>query len=87
MPLIDFFSKPNVTYEFYDRYLEHKYLDRPIWISDFCGFNKLPTLADRKPWIFWQYSERVKITGVSTSVDLDVFNDTRSQFDRLVTTN
>jgi lysozyme len=76
-----------VTYEFYDRYLQHKYPDYPIWISDFYSLNKLPTLADGKPWLFWQYSERGRITGISTPVDLNVFNGNKSQFDRLVTTN
>lgn len=73
-----------VTYEFYDRYLKHKYPTNPIWISDFYSFNKSPTLADRKPWLFWQYSERGRIDGISTFVDLNVFSGTKSQFERLV---
>jgi lysozyme len=73
-----------VTYEFYDRYLQHKYPNTPIWISDFYSFNKLPTLSDSKPWLFWQYSERGRIAGISTLVDLNVFSGTKSQFERLV---
>lgn len=73
-----------VTYEFYDRYLQHKYPNNSIWISDFYSFNKLPTLSDSKHWLFWQYSERGRIAGISTLVDLNVFSGTKSQFERLV---
>jgi lysozyme len=73
-----------VTYEFYDRYLQHKYPNTPIWISDFYSFNKLPNLSDSKPWLFWQYSERGRLAGVPTFVDLNVFSGTKSQFERLV---
>jgi lysozyme len=73
-----------VTYEFYDRYLANRSSNQPIWISDFYSFNKLPLLSDRQTWLFWQYSERGSIAGISTPVDLNVFNGTKTQFDRLV---
>jgi lysozyme len=75
-----------VTYEFYDRYLSNKYPNQPIWISDFYSFNKLPALADRQSWLFWQYSERGSIAGISTLVDLNVFNGNKTKFDRLINT-
>ena len=75
-----------VTYEFYDRYLSNHYATQPIWISDFYSFNKLPALSDRKSWLFWQYSERGSIVGISTLVDLNVFNGNKTEFDRLVNT-
>ncbi|WP_310484427.1 GH25 family lysozyme [Chamaesiphon sp. VAR_48_metabat_403] len=73
-----------VTYEFYDRYLHNRYTQQPIWISDFYSFNKLPKLADGKLWLFWQYSERGRIAGIPTLVDLNVFSGDKNQFDRLV---
>jgi lysozyme len=73
-----------VTHEFYDRYLRDRSATQLIWISDFYSFNKLPTLADGKQWLFWQYSERGRIAGISTLVDLNVFNGTKTQFERLV---
>jgi lysozyme len=73
-----------VTYKFYDIYLHDRYRDYPIWISDFYSWTKLPTLSDRKPWTFWQYSERGRVQGVNHPVDLDVFNGDKSQFDRLI---
>ncbi|WP_309728275.1 GH25 family lysozyme [Chamaesiphon sp. OTE_75_metabat_556] len=75
-----------VTYEFYDRYLRDRYPTQPIWISDFYSFNKLPILIDGKQWLFWQYSEPGRISGISTLVDLNVFNGDKTQFDRLVNT-
>jgi lysozyme len=72
------------THEFYDRYLRGKYPTTPIWISDFYSWNKLPTLSDGKTWTFWQYSERGKVAGIDTLVDLDVFNGTQAQFEKLV---
>ncbi|PSB53128.1 glycoside hydrolase family 25 protein [Chamaesiphon polymorphus] len=75
-----------VTHEFYDRYLQNRYADRPIWISDFYSFNKLPILADGKQWQFWQYSERGRVAGIPTLVDLNVFNGDKTQFDRLINT-
>jgi lysozyme len=73
-----------VTHEFYDRYLQNRSVTQSIWISDFYSFNKLPILADSKQWLFWQYSERGRISGISTLVDLNVFNGDKTQFDRLV---
>jgi lysozyme len=73
-----------VTYEFYDLYLRDKYRDSPIWISDFYSWNKLPVLADRKPWTFWQYSERGRVKGINHPVDLDVFNGDNAQFQQLI---
>jgi lysozyme len=72
------------THEFYDAYLRGKYPSNQIWISDFYSFKKLPTLADGRSWTFWQYSERGRVSGIETLVDLNVFNGTQSQFKKLV---
>jgi lysozyme len=84
-----FYHKPPilyVTHEFYDRYLRDRSANRAIWISDFYSFHKLPKLSDGRQWLFWQYSERGRIPGISTLVDLNVFNGNKTQFDRLVNT-
>jgi lysozyme len=75
-----------VTHEFYDRYLRDRSVYRSIWISDFYSFHKLPRLSDDRQWLFWQYSERGRIAGISTFVDLNVFKGNKTQFDRLVNT-
>jgi lysozyme len=84
-----FYHKPPilyVTHEFYDRYLSDRSSNRSIWISNFYSFHKLPKLSDDRQWLFWQYSERGRIPGISTFVDLNVFNGNKTQFDRLVNT-
>jgi lysozyme len=75
-----------VTHEFYDQYLRDRYANQPIWLSDFYSFNKLPRLTDDQQWLFWQYSERGSIIGISTLVDLNVFNGDQVEFNRLVNT-
>jgi lysozyme len=72
------------THEFYDAYLRGKYPNSPVWISDFYSFNRTPTLADRKAWTFWQYTERGTVAGIDTLVDLNVFNGSQTQFEKLV---
>jgi lysozyme len=68
-----------VTHEFFARYLPHKYLNQPIWLSDFYSFGKLPTLSDGRSWSFWQYSERGRVAGIAGLVDLNVFRGNPSQ--------
>jgi lysozyme len=70
-----------VTHEFYDAYLQNKFTDYPIWISN---FYTAPRLSDQRPWTFWQYSERGKIAGVKGLIDRNVFNGSRSQFQQLL---
>jgi lysozyme len=72
------------TNEFYNAYLRGKYPSIPIWISDFYSFNRTPTLPDGKAWTFWQYTERGTVSGIDGLVDLDVFNGTPAQFEKLV---
>jgi lysozyme len=36
-----------------------------------------------KNWTFWQYSNQGKVTGIETSVDLNVFNGSIEQFQEL----
>ena len=70
-----------VTHEFHDAYLQNKFTNYPIWISN---FYTTPHLSDHRPWTFWQYSERGKIAGVNGLIDRNVFNGSRSQFQQLL---
>lgn len=69
------------THEFYDAYLQHEFVQHPIWISN---FYTQPHLADGRRWIFWQYSERGQVSGIGNLVDLNVFNGSTEQFQELV---
>jgi lysozyme len=67
-----------VTNEFYTAYLQGKFTKYAIWISDFYTTPDLN--RDDRRWLFWQYSERGRIAGIDTLVDLNVFNGTIEQF-------
>lgn len=69
-----------ITYEFYDLYLKGYLEEYKIWIRDIYRY---PQIQNRKRWSFWQYSNRGKLDGIDTFVDLNVFNGDESQFDAL----
>jgi lysozyme len=69
------------THEFYDAYLQHEFVQHPIWISN---FYTQPHLADGRRWTFWQYSERGRVNGIGNLVDRNVFNGSLEQFQQLL---
>lgn len=69
-----------VTKEFYDRFMVGKFPDNPIWIRDiYCE----PTLVDNRKWEFWQYANRGHLGGIDMYVDLNVFNGTKKEYEKL----
>lgn len=68
------------TWEFYKKYLIRNFTDNPIWIRD---IQSQPQLEDGREWLFWQYTNRGKLEGIETLVDLNVFCGTRERFDEL----
>lgn len=66
------------TYEFYNKYLSNSFLEYDIWIRDIF---KKPQIEANRSWIFWQYSNRGKIEGISGYVDLNVFNGNIKDFE------
>lgn len=68
-----------VVYPIYNQYIKGEFEEYQIWIRDIV---KPPRLSDNRDWAFWQYSDRGKISGISTFVDLNVFkgssNDLKS---------
>lgn len=69
------------TNEFYKNYLQDKFTDNPIWIRDILS---KPTLPDGRKWLFWQYTNRGKVEGINTPVDLNVFAGNRKEFENLL---
>ncbi|MFC7440811.1 GH25 family lysozyme [Laceyella putida] len=65
-----------VTYDTYNQYVKHAFPQYPIWIRD---IKKFPTLQDRD-WLFWQYSNRGRVNGIDTYVDINVFNGDQNEF-------
>ncbi|MDR1881411.1 MAG: glycoside hydrolase family 25 protein [Prevotella sp.] len=69
------------TNEFYKNYLQNQFPDNPVWIRNIVS---KPDLPDGRGWLFWQFSNRGRIDGISTLVDLNVFNGSREKFERLL---
>ena len=67
-----------VTQEFYAAYVQGHFEDNPLWVRDI--FNR-PTLPSRREWRIWQYANRGRLPGVTTYIDLNVFNGTSAEFD------
>lgn len=59
-----------VTYDTYHKYIQGHFKQHRIWIRDIL---KYPTLDDRE-WLLWQYSNRGRVEGISTYVDINVLN-------------
>lgn len=55
---------------FYNIVLAGHFPDVPLWIREYKG---QPQLKNNPKWTFWQHSHKGKIQGISTPVDLNVF--------------
>jgi len=80
----DHYSRKAIIYttnEFYRNYLQNEFPDNPIWIRDILS---TPDLPDDRNWTFWQYTNRGRIEGINTVVDLNAFNGSREEFERLI---
>lgn len=66
-----------VTENSYNEIIAGKYKEYPIWVAS----SKEPSLKYGKEWTFWQYSNRGKIRGIRSFVDLNVFKGSESEFD------
>ncbi|UOQ64973.1 glycoside hydrolase family 25 protein [Hymenobacter volaticus] len=70
-----------VTIEFYDKFLQNRFTDYPIWIRD---IHSKPELSDKRSWTFWQFANRGHIKGINGYVDFNVFNGDKSKFQELI---
>lgn len=69
------------TNEFYKHNLQNQLPDNPIWIRDIVSEPKLP---DGRNWLFWQYTNKGEIEGIGTKVDLNAFNGSKEEFEKLI---
>lgn len=65
---------------FYDKVLKGHFDGYPLWIA------KYSFQANRMEdhWHFWQFSDKGKVKGISTDVDLNVFNGSRTEIKKLL---
>jgi lysozyme len=67
--------------DFYKKYIRNKLDGYPIWVAHFK--TKKPGIQ-KDGWHFWQYTEKGKIKGINGHVDLNVFNGTREQMEKIL---
>lgn len=65
---------------FYQRYLGKDFDRYPLWIPDYGRERPAPG----KRWAFWQCSNCKRIDGISTAVDYNLFNGSRTEFKRML---
>ncbi len=64
--------------EVYKKYKLVQFKRNPLWLRN---YERSPVVAQH--WTFWQYSNKGKIPGIKTRVDLNVFHGTRKELDKL----
>lgn len=69
------------TPEFYHDYLVNQFTERPLWIRNVLTH---PSLPNNRDWLFWQFSNRGRVKGIDTLVDLNVFKGTPEAFEALL---
>lgn len=68
-----------VTQEFYYPYVAGRFQNTRLWVRD---IYMKPRLKDEARWHIWQFANRGHLLGVSTFVDLNVFNGSLKDFNR-----
>lgn len=80
----DHYKKKAIIYttnEFYKNYMVSRFPDNPIWIRDILSE---PNLPDGRDWLFWQYTNRGRLDGINTRVDLNAFAGSKAEFEKLL---
>lgn len=67
-----------VTERFYNDYLVDLYPDNRLWVRDV--FKEAHVIDDRD-WLFWQYADNARISGITTLVDLNIFKGSKLDFE------
>lgn len=70
-----------VVYPIYDEYIKGEFDRCPVWIRDIID---PPALSDSGEWLFWQYSNRGRIRGIDSFVDLNVFRGDMQKLESLL---
>lgn len=68
-------------YNSYQEYLTGRYQENPVWIRDILWH---PKLKDGRDWVFWQYSNRGRVSGIKGFVDLNVFKGNEKEFRKVL---
>ena len=72
--LFDHYGKQPIFYvskAFYNIVLVDEFKQTPLWVREYKG---KPKLKNDPEWLLWQHTNQGSIKGISTTVDLNVFN-------------
>ena len=65
---------------FWDKYLQSRFSDYPVWISD---YTTDPERIASIPWSFWQFSDQGKVHGIDGPVDQSLYRGTEKNIREL----
>lgn len=68
-----------VTRQSYDDFIVGRFPNNPLW---FRGIYCAPEVSDNRPWTFWQYTNRGRLNGINTLIDMNVFSGSRFEFEK-----
>lgn len=67
--------------DFYNRYLGKDFDEYPLWVAHY--FEKYKPRVDRN-WQFWQHGSTAHVNGITSTVDINVFNGDSLDFRRML---
>lgn len=73
-----------ISKAFYNIVLADEFKQTPLWVREYQG---LPKLKNDPTWQFWQHSNQGSISGISTTVDLNVFNGDEKDWNKFLIDN
>lgn len=68
-----------VTRQSYEDFIAGNFTTNPLW---FRGIYALPDVADNRQWTFWQHTNRGRMSGINTLIDLNVYRGSRFEFEK-----
>ncbi len=66
---------------FYETFLADRFHDYPLWVAHYLVKDK-PRI--KRPWHFWQHSEKGRANGINAFVDFNVFNGDSAAFEAML---
>jgi len=69
-----------VTYDTYSAYIQDHFPGSEIWVRDIW---KSPFVWRRQKWLIWQYTNRGRVPGINTYVDINVFGGNEADLKHL----
>ena len=73
-----------ISKAFYNIVLADQFTDIPLWVREYKG---LPDLKGEPKWLFWQHTNKGKIQGITTPVDLNVFYGSEREWQHFLKKN